>query len=189
MSGSCRLRMQCRRLTRRQRCGGQELVEFSLTFLPFLAIVTVFLSVTWGIFAKSALQYAVKTAVRQGITKDKTATGGSDITSVVKGIVKQNSFGFLKDTSLVHVHYYQPPLPGSTAAVTDVSTVTSGATQGNSAGNIMVVSIDNFKLPALMVRIYKWNDSDKSATTINVSSADIIEQIDPQNLAPLGTAP
>jgi hypothetical protein len=154
-----------------------------------MAIVTVILSVAWGIFAKSALQYAAKTAVRQGITKDKTATGGADITSVVKGLAKQNSFGFLKDTSLVHVHYYQPPLPGSTAAVTDVSTVTSGASQGNSGGNLMVVSVDNFQLPALIVRIFTWNKSDKAASSISVSSADLIEQIDPADLAPLGTAP
>lgn len=189
MIGCCQLRIRCRRPTRRMRCSGQELVEFSLTLLPLLAIVSVYLSIAWGIFAKSALQYAAKTAVRQGITKDKTATGGLDITSVVKGLVQQNSFGFLKDTTLVHVHYYQPPMPGSTAAVTDVSTITSGASQGNSAGNLMVVSVDNYQLPALIARVFTWNKSDKSASTISVSSADIIEQIDPQDLAPLGTAP
>jgi Flp pilus assembly protein TadG len=174
---------------RRRHARGAELVEFSLTFLPFLVLVTVLLSSTWAMFAKSALQYAVKVAVRTGITIDKTAAGGSDLTTIVKNLVVNNSFGFLANTSLVHVHYYQPPSPGSTGPVVDVSTVTTGSQPGNSPGNIMVVSIDGFTLPPLIVRLFSWNKLDKSATSITVSSADLIEQIGTNDLAPLGTAP
>lgn len=175
--------------TQRRSARGAELVEFSLTLLPFIAIVTVLLSVCWGIFAKSALQYAVRVAVRTGITVDKTAAGTSDLTTIVKNLVLTNSFGFLSNTNLIHVHYYQPPSPGSSGPVTDVSTVTTGAQPGNWPGNIMVVSVDGFVLPSLIARIYSWNSMDKSSTTISVSSADLIEQIATNDLAPLGTAP
>jgi len=160
-----------------------------MTFFPFLMFITVLLSISWAIFAKSALQYAVRAAVRDGITINKEAAGSSDLTTLVKGMVKSNSFGFLKDTTLVKVHYYQPPLPGSSASMTDVSTVTTGANPGNSAGNLMVVSVNGYSLPTLIPRIFRWNAVDKSATTINVSSADLIEQIASNDLAPLGTAP
>lgn len=160
-----------------------------MTFFPFLALITVLLSISWAIFAKSALQYAVKVAVRTGITIDKTAAGSSDLTTLVKNMVKSNSFGFLKDTSLVQVHYYQPPLPGSSGSMTDVSTVTTGSNPGNSAGNVMVVSVSGYSLPTLIPRIFRWNAIDKSPTTIDVSSADLIEQIASNDLAPLGTAP
>jgi Flp pilus assembly protein TadG len=174
---------------RRRRCRGAELVEFTLTFFPFLMFITVLLSISWGIFAKSALQFAVKAAVRSGITINKEGAGSSDLTTLVKNLVKTNSFGFLKDTSLVTVHYYQPPLPGSSASMTDVSTVTTGTNPGNSAGNVMVVAISGYSLPTLIPRIFRWNAIDKSPSTINVSSADLIEQIPSNDLAPLGTAP
>jgi Flp pilus assembly protein TadG len=157
--------------------------------MPFLCLLTALISVSWGIFAKSVLQYAVKVAVRDGITVDAVAAGSSNLTTIVKNLVQQNSFGFLKNTSLVHVHYYQPPSPGSTGPVTDVSTVTTGSRPGNYPGNIMVVSVDGFSLPPLMVRIFTWSQQDKSSTSITVSSADLIEPIDPNDLAPLGTAP
>lgn len=175
--------------TRRERWRGAELVEFSMTLVPFLMFITVLISVSWGIFAKSALQYAVKAAVRTGITLNKEAAGSQTLTAAVKSLVQQNSFGFLPDTSLIHVHYYQPPLPGSTASMVDVSGVTTGSTPGNSAGNVMVVSIDGFQLTPLIARIFRWGATDKSSTTINVLSADLIEQIASTDLAPLGTAP
>lgn len=174
---------------RRQRCSGAELVEFTMTFVPFLALVTVTLSISWGIFAKSALQYAVRVAVRTGITLTKETVGSYTLTAYVKNLTKTSSVGFLKDTSLITVHYYQPPLPGATGSLTDVSTVTSGSNPGNQAGNVMVVAVSGFSLPTIIPRIFKWNAVDKSSTTINVSSADLIEQIAFTDLAPLGTAP
>ena len=180
---------------RRARTRGVELVEFSLTLLPFIALITALISICWGIFAKSALQYAVKVGVRQGITIDKVAANGTDLTSLVKGIVVKNSFGFLKNTSLVHIHYYLPPT-GSGTTVTEVSSCTVQPTtgtcssgQGNTPGNIMMVSVDGYSLQPLIVRIFSWNKMDKSASSISASSADLIEPLDPNDLAALGTAP
>lgn len=184
------------KISRRARTRGVELVEFSLTLLPFLALITALISICWGIFAKSALQYAVKVGVRQGIVIDKVAANGADLTSLVKNIVVKNSFGFLKDASLVHVHYYQPPT-GSGSTVTDVSSCVAGSSTppcsptlpGNYPGNIMVVSVDGYSLNPLIVRILSWNKSDKSASSLSVSSADLIEPLDPGDIAALGTAP
>lgn len=178
-----------RSMRRRQRCSGAELVEFTMTFVPFLMFVTVLLSISWAIFAKSALQYAVRVAVRTGITITKETANGQTLTALMKNLVQTNSFGFLKDTSLVTVHYYQPPLPGSTGSLTDVSTVTTGSNPGNSPGNVIVVAVSGYSLPTLIPRIFRWNAIDKNASTINVSSADLIEQIAYTDLAQLGTAP
>jgi Flp pilus assembly protein TadG len=183
------------RLPRRARTKGVELVEFSLTLLPFMALITVLISVCWGIFTKSALQYAVKVACRKGITIDKIAANGTDLTTLVKNLVMQNSFGFLKDTSLVHVHYYLPPT-GTSTTVKDVSSCTVVTTTdpctvsvGNYPGNVMIVSVDGYSLQPLIVRIFSWNKSDRSASTISVSSGDLIEALDTTDLAALGTAP
>jgi TadE-like protein len=183
--------------SRRRRSSGAELVEFTFTFLPLLVIVTALVSVSWGIFAKSALQYAVKVGARQGVTLSLQTPGGvTDVTSMVKNIVKQNSFGLLKDTSLIHVHYYQPPDPESTADITDVSTCPGTSTTspctgtpGNYPGNMMVVSVDGYSLAPIMLRLFAWNKADYSATPLNVSSGDLIEQFDPSQRAPMGTAP
>jgi len=171
---------------RRKRSRGAELIEFTMVFLPFLAIITVLLDTCWAIFVKSSLQYAVRTGVRVGITLT-TSTVTGDLTSTVKSIVKANSFGMLKDTSLIHVHYLQPPSPGSTDAAADVSTSTNPP--GNAPGNIMVVSVDNYSLPALIARIYNWKSVDKSATNVTVVSADLIEPMNKDEIPPIGTAP
>lgn len=177
------------RRSRRRRTRGVELIEFTMTLFPLLAFVTWLVSTSWAFFTTSALQYAVKVGVRTGITLNKTTVGSSDLTTYVKSLVQQNSFGFLKDTSLIHVHYYQPPATGSTGAVTDVSTVTTGSQPGNYPGNIMVVSVDGYTLSPLMARIFGWNRIDKSSTGISVSSADLIEQMDSTDIPPIGTAP
>ena len=178
-----------RRHSRRRRTGGAELIEFTLTLFPLLMFVTWLVSTGWAFFTTSALQYAVRVGARTGITLNKTTVGSSNLTTYVKNLVVQNSFGFLKDTSLVHVHYYQPPAAGSSGPVTDVSTVTTGAEPGNYPGHIMVVSIDGYSLPPLMVRIFAWNRIDKSPSAISVSSADLIEPMDTTDLPPIGTAP
>ncbi len=165
------------------------MLEFTLAFLPFLAMNFVLLDVAWAVFIKSTLQYAVRTAVRTGITITGTeaTAAGSNLTAMVKSIVQQKSLGILKGTtglSYIQVHYFLPPPSGSTAAITDVSTQTNG----NSPPNIMQVSVSGYPLPALLPRIYSWHQAaDTAATQISAVSADMIE---PSNdVPPIGTAP
>jgi Flp pilus assembly protein TadG len=164
-------------------------MEFTLAFLPFLAMTFLLMDVAWAVFVKATLQYAVRAGVRTGITITGTqATAAhSDLTSMVKSVVQQSSLGILSGStglSKIKVRYFQPPPEGSTSGITDVS----AQTNGNSYPNIMQVSIEGFSLPALVPRFYNWKTAaDKSPTTIGVVAADIIEPSG--DVPPIGVAP
>lgn len=149
----------------------------------------VLFDIAWAVFVKSTLQYAVRSAVRSGITITGTqaTAAGSDLTSMVKAIVQQKSLGILSGpTGLakIKVHYFQPPPEGSTAAATDVS----GQPNGNVSPNIMQVSIQGYTLPALLPRIFSWRQPvDAAGTPIGVVAADVIEPS--RDLPPIGVAP
>src|ERR1022692_5121216 len=73
--GNHRLSMKnthpARKTSRRWRANprkGAEMMEFTLVFLPMLAMVLVLIDISWAVFAKSTLEYAVRTGVRSGIT-------------------------------------------------------------------------------------------------------------------------
>jgi len=177
------------RKSRAVRCNGSELIEFTLAFLPMLAMVLFLLNVSWAIFVKSSLEYAVRAGLRYGITVTGTqaTAAGSNLTAMVKGRVQANSLGLLPGAtglSRIFVHYFQPPSPGSNAAATDVSS----ESYGNSPGNIMQVSIQNFTLVPLAPRIFAWNQpADNSATPVGAMAADIIEPS--ADVPPIGVAP
>jgi len=165
---------------------GAEVVEFTMVLLPLLMMIFVLLDVSWGIFVKATLAYAVHEGVRVGVTITGTqaATAGSDLTSMVKTTVQQASLGILRDTTLIKVNYFQPPSPGSTGAPVDVSNQSTG----NNPLNIIQVSIQGFSLAPLVPRIFSlFTPVDKSATTINAVAADIIEPT--RDPPPIGTAP
>jgi Flp pilus assembly protein TadG len=177
------------RHSRARRTRGAELLEFTLVFLPLMSMTMVLLCTAWAIFAKATLQYAVRAAVRSGITITGTeATAAhSDLTAMVKAIVQAKSLGLLNGSSglaKVKVHYFQPPAPGSNSAVVDVS----GQADGNTPLYIMQVSVEGFSLAALIPRIFSWHQAaDKSATIINAVAADLIEPS--RDVPPIGVAP
>lgn len=174
---------------RRRRQKGADLMEFTLAFLPFLAMTFLLLDVAWGVFVKSTLQYAVRAGVRSGITITGTqaTAANSNLTAMVKSIVQQKSLGILNGSnglSKIKVRYYQPPSEGSTAAAVDVS----GQSDGNAYPNIMQVSIEGYVLPALLPRFYSWRTAaDTAGTPIGAVAADIIEPS--RDLPPIGVAP
>lgn len=163
----------------KRRAGGRkgaEIIEFTLVFLPFLAMLFVLLDFTWIIFVQATMVRAVRVAVRTGITLTAPQMVGSAcLTDTVKGIVQQNGLGFLRGPSglaFINVNYYLPPKPGDTTAATDVSALSSG----NAPGNIMQVSVTNYSLPAFLPRIFSWKQApDKSAFVFTATSADLIE--------------
>jgi Flp pilus assembly protein TadG len=174
---------------RARRSRGAELIEFTLIFLPLLCLTFVLLDTAWAIFVKATLQYAVRAAVRSGITITGTqaTAAGSDLTTMVKGIVQSKSLGLLRGSSglaKIKVHYFQPPAPGSTAAAVDVSTQSSG----NTPLYIMQVSVEGYPLAALLPRFYSWKGGvDKNPTVLTVRSADLIEPS--RDVPPIGVAP
>ncbi len=163
--------------------------EFTVTFLPMLVMVFFLLNVSWAIFAKSSLEYAVRVGVRYGITITGTqaAAANSDLTSMVKAKVQSSALGLLPGASglsKIKVNYLQPPATNSTSPPTDVS----NQTYGNSPGNVMEVPVQGFTLVPLAPRIFSWSQlPDKSASPLSALAADLIE---PSNdLPPIGSAP
>ncbi|HLK46736.1 MAG TPA: TadE family protein [Bryobacteraceae bacterium] len=183
--------VQGRRAARARRRRGSELLEFTLVLLPLLAMITVLVDTAWAVFAEATLQRAVRIGVRTGVTLTASSpqiVAAGDLTTAVKDVVQTNSFGLLGGSSgfaKIKVNYYLPPAPSSTSAATDVSTQSNG----DAAGNIMVVSVQNFSLNPLMPRIYSSALAIDNAPLViaNVNSADMIEPS--RNPPPIGTAP
>jgi Flp pilus assembly protein TadG len=176
------------RRSRAKRTRGAEILEFTLVFAPMMAMVLVLLDIGWVIFAKSTLQYAVRSGVRAGVTITGTqaTAAGSDLTTMVKNIVQQKSLGLLRGTSglsKIKVHYYQPPAPGSTGPAVDVS----NQPNGNTPLYIMQVSVEGYSLAPLVARLYSFKDVDTSPTTITAIAADLIEPS--RDVPPIGVAP
>jgi hypothetical protein len=164
------------RKSRADRRSGAELIEFTLVLLPLLAMLFVLLDFAWIVFAQATMVRAVRVAVRTGITLTAAQMVGSAcLTDTVKALVQQNTLGFLQGTSglaYIKVNYFLPPVPGSAAADTDVSTQSSG----DAPGNIMQVSIQSYSLPAFLPRIFSWKQApDSSPFVFTAASADIIE--------------
>jgi Flp pilus assembly protein TadG len=158
---------------RRRMQRGTEIMEFALVLAPFLAMVTVLVDISWGIFAKSTLQRAVRTAVEQGVSLSQTNLAqNACLTDTVKSIVQQNSLGLLSGSTGIYVNYLQPPAPGSSGAATDVST----QSDADNPGNIMQVSVQNFSLAPMLPRIYNFNQSpDSTPFGFSVYAAGVIQ--------------
>jgi Flp pilus assembly protein TadG len=173
---------------RRRSRRGAEMLEFTLVFLPLLAIFGVTMNTAWAIFAKSTIQRAVRAGVRRGVTLTAgQMTAGACVTDMVRTEVQANSLGILRSDSgrnLIKVRFFQPPLPNATTAATEVTTQTNG----NQPGNIMQVSVEGYSLVPIMPRFFNWNGhADNSPLVLAVSSADRIE---PSRNPPCkGTAP
>jgi len=173
---------------KKHRQRGADLIEFTFTLLPLLAILFVLVDISWAIFAKSTLMFAVRTGVRQGITITGTqATAANQtLTQMVKATVEAKSLGLLRGTtglSYIKVNYFAQSSSSSTG-VADVSTQSNG----NAPGNIMQVSVINYPLPGLTPRIYSWlAKADNSPANLSAISADRIEPSG--DVPPIGTAP
>ncbi len=158
------------------------MIEFTLTFLPLMALLILVVDTSWAVFAQGVLQQAVRFGVRSGVTLTSTQLGDGDLTSAVKGIVQSHAVGLLKGDSgyaKIKVHYFLGQDPSQ-----DVS----GEDGGDNPGNIMQVSVENFPLAPMVARIYDWKHApDKNPMSISVYAADIIE---PNNATPpIGVAP
>ncbi len=177
-----------RRTTVNHRERGSEILEFALVLIPFLAMVTVLMDISWDVFVKSTLQRAVRVGVDQGVMMlGSQMAQGACLTDAVKGIVQQNSLGMLNGNSglaLIKVNYFQPPDPGSASAATDVSAQSTA----NTPGNIMQVSVQNYSLAMLIPRVVDAKSAvDNSPLNMSVYAAGVIQL---SESAPcVGTAP
>lgn len=170
----------------RQRRRGTELIEFTFALLPLLAIMFAMVDISWSIFVKATLQYAVHMGLRQGITITGTqaTASGLTLTQIVKNTVQAQSLGILQGSnglSYIHVNFFAVDATGALVSA-------DGVPGGNASPNLMQVSVDNYPLPALVPRIYSWAvPPDSSPGLLSAMSAD---EIEPSNDVPtMGATP
>jgi Flp pilus assembly protein TadG len=83
------------RILRRQR--GSDILEFTLVLLPLLGFLFLILDVSWAVYSRSTLQYAVAQGVRYAVTS-QTMSGMGQRASV-QSVVQKAAFGKLNKTS------------------------------------------------------------------------------------------
>jgi Flp pilus assembly protein TadG len=143
---------------------GSTLVEASLALLPMLAFFFGIVDVSFAVFLKNTLLFAVRQGVRYAVTS-QTMTGlGQDAS--IKSTVRTNSAGLVDalspnqdGTNQITITYYDPV---TLAAVTGANS--------NIGGNIVVVSIAGLSW-AWMFPL--WHSS--APLQFGVASADIME--------------
>jgi Flp pilus assembly protein TadG len=170
---------------------GSELLEFTFAFLPLLVIMFAIMDVSWSIFVKATLQYAVHVGVRQGIIITGPQAGGQPFTGLVRNIVEANSLGILSGAtglSYIHVSFYT--IDQNTADATYgqlIACIPPASTGCNAPGNVMQVSVDSYPLRALVPHLYSWAISaNVNPGLISAVAADEIEPSSdwPQTLGP-----
>jgi len=110
---------------------GAEIIEVSLIIVPLLGLTFLLLDLSMVLFLRSTFQHAVREGVRYGITGDN-ATGPCQDDSI-KQVVKNSAIGFLNSTTAsatIHVHFMSP---------------VNGSRSDNSPGNIIQVSVENYR--------------------------------------------
>lgn len=164
-----------RRLGRR----GSELLEFTYALLPLLAIMFVMVDISWSIFVKATLQFAVHQGLRHGITITKTqaTTAGQTLTQMVQNDVETWSMGILRGStgkSYINLKFYALDSTGNLVLVS--------GTGANVSPNLMQVSVDSYPLAALVPRLYSWAvPPDSSPGMISATAAD---EVEPSNDVP-----
>ncbi|HMD72157.1 MAG TPA: TadE/TadG family type IV pilus assembly protein [Bryobacteraceae bacterium] len=152
----------------RRRRRGQELIEFTLTFLPLLGFICLLLDLGWVIYKRSTLQFAVREGCRLAITNQTVTTGGKTYGEAdsIRLQVQARAMGFLgrqlTDLDGAHagagyatitVNYYCASVSiVCTAAQVNLSTPLAVPACGdnvteapNQSGNIVEVSVMGFQ--------------------------------------------
>ncbi len=151
---------------RREKSGGNVILESAFTFIPMLAVILFFADLGMMLFRWSTLQNAVREGCRYAVTFQTQSGAGQD--SSVQQVVQKYSFGLVKTSdspNRIHVDYYSPSNP-NTAIVTG----------GNIPGNVVEVSVQGVSL-AWMMPLSGTLASPLYATlplTLNVRSSDIL---------------
>lgn len=132
---------------------GSTLVEFALVALFFFLTAFTIFTFSFFVFTKAALGNAVREGARYGITGQTAPSMGQDAS--IQQVVMDNALGLLNGQSgLITIQYYAAD--------------GSGATTSNAAGNILVVSVNNYPLiPLAQV----WS----SPLSVSVSAVEKVE--------------
>lgn len=121
------------------------MIEFALSFLLFLAIVTGFGQLTLAVWYKTTLHHAVRTGNRYAIT-GSVKTGMGQLASIKK-VVKDSSAGLVNDNNVdtyLAIEFY------------DADGVKVSGAGSNSGGNTVVVRVADYPIPTLISSVISW---------------------------------
>jgi Flp pilus assembly protein TadG len=145
-------------MRRRLRQAGAELVEFSLVMIPLFGVLFLVIDLSWMLFARATLQYAVREGVRYAVT-GQTMTGmGQDAS--IRTVVQQSSMGILSGASgasLITITYFDP---NANLAVT----------ASNAGGNVVQVSASGVNVFPMAPLFHSG-----SPLSMTVVSSDVVE--------------
>ncbi len=154
---------------RRQRSGGNVIIESAFTFLPTFALVFAMTDFGLMMFRWATLQNAIREATRYAVTFQTQSGYGQDAS--IKNIVQQYSMGFVTTSDSpqhIFVDYYSP---------TNLTTpIGSG---GNVPGNLVEVSVRNVTFAWLAPLSGGFGAGipifgNRSPLTLQLTSADIL---------------
>jgi len=160
---------------RGRRASGSAMIEATFCLMAFVAIIFLIMDLSWAVFAKLALQNAVRAGVRYAVTSQQMTVNSKVLGQVasIQQEVEQQAMGFLTDaqtSSLVSVCFYSVTSnpPASLGCGTGAVAGTTGP--ANTGGNLVIVSITNYPVSP-MAPLYR------SATPVQISvnSGDLIE--------------
>ena len=165
---------------RRARSKGQEMVEFTLIFLPFFGFLFLTIDLGWAIFTRSTLQEAVREGCRYAVTSQTTTDKNNNALGQVdsiKTIVQQNAIGLLGSSntdpgwSKIGVNFYAP----SDLSTPLTAPTSSSSTKINVYPNIVEVTVTGYRLPSLTAPLFH----DATALSLSADSADRMESAPP----------
>jgi Flp pilus assembly protein TadG len=136
---------------------GNAIVEFALVFVVFMAIIFAAFDFSYAIFVKATLHHAVREGVRYAISGRTLPGLGHDAS--IKQVVKDNALALLngpEGDELIKVNYYLAD--------------GFGATPNNAAGNIVVVSVEDYQVAPVGPLLRAANP-----ITLTVSALDKME--------------
>jgi len=145
---------------------GAELVEFSLVVIPLFGVLFLIIDLSWMLFARATLQFAVREGVRYAVT-GQTMTGmGQD--DSIRTVVQQDSMGILSGSSgasKIAIAYFDP-------------NANLAATSSNAGGNVVQVSVSGVNVFPMAPLFHSGSPLSMSAV-----SSDVVES------SPGGTPP
>lgn len=143
---------------------GNQIMEMSLMLVPLFGLLFGIIDFAFAVFVRSTMEHAVREGARYAVTW--SVKPGKCQEASIKQVVTEASLGMLSGTNAdkIKVRFYNPEADSITGAFTEISA------GGNSPGNIVEVSVENY-LHQWMVPLY-WG---KDPLKIQVRSADRLE--------------
>ncbi len=134
------------------------MVEFSLVMIPMFGILFLIIDLSWMLFARATLQYAVREGVRYAVTGQTVAGMGQDAS--IRSVVQQNSMGLLAGSSgasMITISYFDP-------------NANLAPTSSNAGGNVVQVSANGVNVFPMAPLFHSG-----SPLSMTAVSSDVVE--------------